>query len=97
MTNKINIKIGLSSKDAKVLDATGNAGDVLKKHKVNYNAVLFVREGKITYTEEDRRSLELAAGDCTIIPAEVYHEVECSTDAKFFVVLPNQAKIRFTK
>lgn len=97
MTNKINIKIGLSSEEVKVLDATGNAGDVLKKHKVNHNAVLLVREGKIIYTEEGSRGLELAAGDCTTIPAEVYHEVDCSTDAKFFVVLPNQAKIRFAK
>lgn len=96
MTNKINIKIGLSSEDVKVLNATGNAGDVLKKHKVNYNAVLLVREGKITYTESGRY-LELAAGDCMTIPAEVYHEVICSTDAKFFVVLPNQAKMKFAK
>jgi len=96
MTNKINIKIGLSSEDVKVLDAAGNAGDVLRKHKVNYNAVLLVREGKIVYTEAGR-DLELAAGDCTTIPAEVYHEVNCSTDAKFFVVLPNQAKIKFAQ
>jgi len=96
MVNKINIKIGLSSEDVKVLDATGNAGDALKKHKVNHNAVLLVREGKIIYTEAGR-DLELMAGDCTTIPAEVYHEVNCSTDAKFFVVLPNQAKIKFAR
>ncbi|MGK0364824.1 MAG: quercetin dioxygenase-like cupin family protein [Saprospiraceae bacterium] len=96
MTNKIKISVGLSSDDVKVLNATGNAGDVLKKHKVNYNAVLLVREGKILFTEEGRE-LELGAGDCTTITAEVYHEVNCLADAKFFLVLPNQAKMKFSE
>lgn len=98
MINKIALTVGLSTDEVKVLNGAGNANDVLKKHKVNFNTVLLVREGKITFEEEgDKgRKLELSAGDSIIITAEVHHEVSCITDAKFFLVLPNQAKIKFS-
>ena len=68
-----------------------------------YSMLTFLnKEGIIVFMclfdrNKSGRYLELAAGDCMTIPAEVYHEVSCSTDAKFFVVLPNQAKMKFAK
>ena len=96
MENKVKIKILTTSPDFKVLDVSGNPGDVLKKHQVNINGLLLVREGNIIYSE-DTRQLLLAAGDSVNIPANIVHEVTCKNTAKFFVVLPKQSKMKFEK
>jgi len=95
MENKVDIKI-IASADFKVLDVSGNSGDVLKKHQVNINGLLLVREGNIIYSEDTRLML-LAAGDSVNIPANVIHEITCKNEAKFFVVLPKQSKMKFEK
>lgn len=96
MENKVNIKVLTTSPDFKVLDVSGRSGDVLKKHQVNINGLLLVREGNIIYSE-DTRLLLLAAGDSVDIPANVVHEITCKNEAKFFVVLPKKSQMRFEK
>ena len=89
MENKVNIKVILSSPDYKVLELSGDTGAVLKKHKVNQNALLLVREGTIAYIETSRK-LEASAGGCVEIPKGIVHEVSCTMPSKFFVIIPNE-------
>lgn len=96
MENKVNITILSSSPDFKVLSVSGKSGDVLTKHQVNFNALLLVQKGNIVYTEETRQQ-RLTAGACFNIPADTVHKVTCTEDSNFFVVLPNQSKMKFEK
>jgi len=96
MNNKVNISVLSASPDFKVLSISGKSGDALKKHQVNYNALLLVRSGNIIYSE-DTRQQRLTAGECFNIPADTVHEVTCIEESNFFVVLPNQTKMRFEK
>ena len=96
MEKKVKIKLLPSSNAYKVLSITGETGDILKQHKVDIDALLLMKEGTITY-EEATRKVNLSAGECLDIPANVFHEVTCEEDASFFVVLSTQAKMRFQK
>ena len=97
MKNKVNIKVVPSGETFKVLHISGNSGDALTKHQVNQNALLLVKSGNLTYQEENSNVL-LTEGQCHPIPAGVLHAVTCrSAETNFFVVLPNQAKMKFEK
>lgn len=97
MKNKVNIKVVPSGGTFKVLCISGNNGDSLTKHQVNQDALLLVKLGSLTYQEEESNIL-LSEGQCHPIPAGVLHAVTCrSEDTEFFVVLPNQAKMKFEK
>jgi len=76
MNNKVKISASSPSSEFNVLSISGDAGDVLEKHKVNHNALLLVRNGKILYAEKDREQ-ELSAGESWSIPADVFHKVVC--------------------
>ncbi len=97
MKNKVNIKVVPSGDTFKVLSISGNNGDALTKHQVNQDALLLVKSGSLTYQEEEQNVL-LTEGQCHPIPASVLHAVTCQSAAtEFFVVLPNQAKMKFKK
>ena len=96
MNNKVKISTSSPSSEFKVLSISGNVGDVLEKHKVNDNALLLVRSGKILYSEKDREQ-ELNAGDSWSIPADVLHKVTCIDESEVFVVLSTSTKMRFEK
>ena len=96
MDNKVKITASSPSPEFKVLSISGMAGDILDKHKVNQNALLLVRNGKILYSEEDRKQ-ELSAGESWSIPAEVLHKVTCIEPSEIFVVLSNSTKMKFEK
>ena len=96
MENKVNINVLKTASEFKVLDISGNPGDSLKNHKVDNSALLLVRAGSIIYKEAERMVV-LSAGEACDIPANVFHKVTCTTKAKFFVVLSNQAKMTFEK
>jgi len=96
MNNKVNISVLSASPDFKVLSVSGKTGDALKKHQVNFNALLLVRSGSIIYAE-DTRQQRLIAGECFNIPADTVHEVTCTEASDFFVVLPVQSKMQFEK
>ena len=93
---KISIAILNESPAYKVLGAYGTAGDSLKAHKVNADAILLVRDGSISY-KTSVNEINLTAGGTHHIPSEEIHEVHCETDAKFFLVVPKAAKMIFTK
>jgi len=96
MDNKVDIQLINSSNAYKVLSITGNKGDALKKHKVDKSALLLVREGSVSYRENNKSHL-LSSGECQLIPANVFHEVICIVRSKFFVVLSNETKMKFKK
>lgn len=95
MKNKVNIKIVPSGETFKVLGISGNSGDALTKHQVNQAALLLVQSGNLTY-QEDNKDVLLSEGDCHPIPANVLHAVTCrSPNTQFFVILQQQAKMKF--
>ena len=96
MNTKVKINVSTPSPEFKVLNISGNAGDVLENHKVNNNALLLVRNGKILYSEKDREQ-ELNAGESWSIPADVFHKVTCIDESEIFVVLSTSTKMRFEK
>ena len=95
MEKKVKIELQHSSDDFKVLNLKGQAGEVLKKHKVDHNALLLVGTGTIIYQEDGQAAKTLSEGNCQSIPANVFHEVICQDTAQCFVVLSNRAKLRF--
>lgn len=96
MNNKVKITTSTPSSEFKVLNISGDAGDVLENHKVNQSALLLVRNGKILYSEQEKEH-ELIAGDSLNIPAEVFHKVACLEPSEIFVVLQTSTKMRFKK
>ena len=96
MNTKVKISASSPSPEFKVLNISGNAGDVLENHKVNDGALLLVRNGKIRYSEESREQ-ELTAGESWSIPAYVFHKVTCIEKSEIFVVLSTATKMRFEK
>jgi len=96
MNNKVKIDLIKNESDFKVLNISGEPGNVLRSHKVNINALLLMRSGNIIYKEENEL-YPLSSGEIHVIPANVLHEVSCTTKAKFFIVMPDQAKIKFEK
>ncbi|MFK7979588.1 MAG: hypothetical protein AB8G86_06380 [Saprospiraceae bacterium] len=95
MKNKVNIKVVPSGATFKVLSISGNSGDALTKHQVNQAALLLVKSGNLTY-QADNLEVLLSEGQCHPIPANVLHAVTCRAEnTQFFVVLTNQAKMRF--
>lgn len=96
MNTKVNITVLSASPDFKVLSVSGKSGDALRKHQVNHNALLLVRKGNIIYAEATRQQ-RLTAGACFNIPADTIHEVTCVDESNFFVVLPNESKMKFEK
>lgn len=93
-----NVKISSSnpSPEFKVLNISGNAGDVLENHKVNDSALLLVRNGKILYSEKNREQ-ELNAGESWCIPADIFHKITCIDESEIFVVLSTSTKMKFEK
>ena len=96
MENKVKIKVLSSSPEYKVLSISGDAGDILQKHQVNYPALLLVRKGNIIYSENEKRR-SLTSGECQNIPADIIHGVICIDKSELFVVLSNSAKMKFEK
>ncbi len=96
MSNKVKIIVLKSSSNSKILSISGNPGDSLSEHKVDNHALLLMRTGNIIYKEE-KRSQVLSAGEICDIPANIVHQITCSTNAAFFVVMPNSAKMKFEK
>lgn len=96
MTDKLIIKKLTTSSIFKVLNITGKAGNSLKKHKVDTNTLLLVNEGTIAYQYANQEQ-QLSAGECFDIPIDIFHEVTCTKDASFFVIMPNQATLKFEK
>jgi len=92
---KVKIKHVLASKDYKVISVSGNAGDVLEKHKVNESGILLVKDGTVNYQEEGKAPIALSQGEGHQIPAEIYHKVTCVDQASIFVLIPIQAKMKF--
>lgn len=94
--NKVKIAPVITTDEAKVIIISGAAGDKLERHKVNDNGLLLVKSGRILYAEEERE-LELTGGAGHSIPAEVVHAITCLSAAEFFVIIPNRAKIKFSR
>lgn len=94
MKKKISIEALKTSSGFKVLSISGEPGNSLSDHKVNHNAILLMRTGNIIYKEENRMET-LSAGESCDIPANTIHKVTCTTKAKFFVVMPDAAKMKF--
>ena len=95
MKNKVHIKTVPSGDTFKVLSISGNSGDALAKHQVNRAALLLVQSGNLTY-QEGNKAILLSEGQCHPIPANVLHAVTCrSANTQFFVILSNQAKMKF--
>jgi len=93
---KISIAILQKSSAYKVLGASGTAGDVLKAHQVNSDALLLVRTGCISY-QTSAKEIILETGEVHNIPSKEIHEVHCKTDAHFFLVVPTNSKMKFEK
>jgi len=96
MDNKVKIKVLPTSDAFKLLDVSGNSGDVLNKHQVNIDALLLVKAGNIIYAD-DTGQQRLKAGEFMNIPPNVIHKVTCTDTANFFVVLPSFSKMKFEK
>lgn len=94
--NKVKITPVITTADAKVICISGEAGDVLSRHKVNDNALLLVKKGQFRYLEGETM-LDLSAGEGHSIPADTFHALSCTTEAEAFLVIPIRAKIRFEK
>jgi quercetin dioxygenase-like cupin family protein len=96
--NKRRVKIApvVTTNEAKVISISGAPGDALDRHKVNENSLLLVRKGRVEYAEGED-VIELAEGEGHGIPAEVFHQVTCVTDAEVFVVIPIRGKIKFDR
>jgi quercetin dioxygenase-like cupin family protein len=96
--NKRRVKIApvVTTDEAKVISISGGPGDALDRHKVNENALLLVRKGRVQYSEGEG-PIELSEGEGHGIPAEVFHQVTCVTDAEVFVVIPIRGKIKFER
>jgi len=92
---KVSIKPVITSDNYKVICVSGNAGDVLERHKVNESGILLVKDGTVNYQEEGKASITLSQGEGHHIPAEVYHQVTCVNQASIFVMIPTQAKMKF--
>ncbi len=92
--NKIKMKWVKNISNFKLLDASGEPGDILADHRVDRKAMLLVRSGKLVY-EEAGRPITLSAGEARDIPANVVHNVSCTTRAEFFVVMAIDALMRF--
>ena len=95
MEQTVNIK-ALKSSTFKVISISGEAGDRLKKHRVNTNALLVLNRGSIIYREEDRQQ-QVSTGEILDIPAEVFHEVVCTEDTEFLVIMPQDTKMKFAR
>ena len=96
MAHKIKIKSILSNPDFKVLQLSGESGDHLKEHKVNTGALLLMEQGEIEF--KDKNGLQrLESGACHYISAELFHEVQCISAARFFIVIQQETKMRFKK
>ena len=93
---KVAIKVIKTETPYKVLDISGAPGDALSNHKVNEGALLLMRAGSIIY-KEDGKMKTLSAGDSYDIPANVFHNVTCTTKAKFFIIMTDQTKMKFKK
>lgn len=87
----------LSSPDYKVISVSGNAGDVLEKHKVNQPAILLVQKGTVIYQEEGALPVKLTSTEGHNIPPEVFHQVTCVDEAAIFVLIPLEAKMKFKR
>ena len=96
MSNKIKIELIKNDSGLKVLSLSGEPGNSLSEHKVNKKALLLMRTGSVIYKEADRMKT-LSAGDSCDIPPNIIHKVTCTTKAKFFVIMPEAAKLRFDK
>ena len=96
MNNKVEIKKVKTSKEYTVLSISGKLGDHLSQHKVDLPALLLVKNGSITY-RDDENTVQLSADQVFDIPANVLHKVTCTSDASFFVVLTNSTIMKFVK
>jgi quercetin dioxygenase-like cupin family protein len=93
---RVKIAPVVTTNEAKVICISGGPGDALARHKVNENALLLVKKGRVAYSEGGD-PIELSEGEGHGIPAEVFHQVTCVTDAEVFVVVPIRGKIKFER
>jgi len=80
----------------KILDISGESGDLLNNHKTDRNAIILVRTGSIIYRDADK-IVPLSSGDVYDIAPNVFHKIVFTTKAKFFVVMDNNSKLVFEK
>lgn len=94
---KVKIKPVLASPEFKVLHISGEAGDVLERHKVTEPGLLLVKKGTISYQEEGQPEMQFSENEGHNIPPEIFHKVSCVNQAEIFVFIPQKATLRFKK
>jgi len=93
--NKPNISIKFEDQNFKILELIGQPGDLLPSHKVDIDALLFIQDGSVKYSESDRE-INLNKNDIHSIPKNIVHQLNFDTESTLLLILIPQSKMQFT-
>jgi len=84
-----------SNENLKVLELKGNKNDKLSDHKVSMPAILCCIEGRVVYNQSGTKHV-IEQDEFKLIPSDMIHNVEFSTESTIDLILFAEAKLRFT-
>lgn len=93
-TNKVNFAPLFKGEAFKVLEAKLKAGDLMRTHRSDKDALFVVLEGTVTFTLNNS-ALQLNAGQSIVIPINCPHSFVAQSEGKCQLTLDNKAKITF--
>ena len=71
-----------------------DAGQLLPEHLADLESIVFVREGECIFKMNNEDQV-LKQGDTSIVPADVRHQIEATTDFKGVHFMPKDIKFKF--
>lgn len=72
------------------------AGQLLPEHLANLESILFIQEGECIFKMNNQEQV-LTSGDTIIVPPEVKHQIQATSDFKAVHFMPKNIKFQFFK
>ena len=84
----------LSSEHFKIFKIFGSSGNVITEHKVSANALLYVKDGFVSF-KIGVKETPLYIDDFHEIPKDEFHEVIFNDNSELLLIMPQEANMEF--
>lgn len=92
---KIKVTSVRKTESINILKGIGLPGTWLPPHTADQEVQLIMTSGQILFNLAEN-AFHLYSGDCQVIPANELHSLKVLKNCQFFLVMPNNTKMKFS-